>query len=276
MEIKCVKQTKKTKHLEEFDVVIVVKERNENDGEYSNVEYLINVEKFKDVFYDKYSSTSEGIFFNEYEVQIVKAIKDFIKTKQLSEDEWLKINNESLVSIWDRLKDDNTSLIMFSAFSDSDECDENINYKNNASINKGFFYHFRNNKMLCFYVHGYFQEDKGTLECHQKKEDILIAVSSKNQSQNLIKLAKDISNSEKKYNILVRDSRVIDRVYLLYSDGKKEVLDEPLTPSVLAKYYAKLRHKNENNTFVFESVEHQKGWISHWSESLKRKGQIKS
>lgn len=177
----------------------------------------------------------------------------------------MNINEASLSRVWKHFNDKDTTLVIFTAFRDG------VKYEDNVRKNKEFAAKLKNAKFGYFYVDGYFPENEGTPEEVQVSEDSIFAISSKNQSQNLIDLAHKLANSENQDSIIVKDAR-INKVYFLDKNGKKNILGDTLRIGELGKYYTKLRTNKKANTFVFEGERDGLGFFGSFREYILNKG----
>lgn len=176
------------------------------------------------------------------------------------------INEASLSRVWKHFNDEDTTIVIFTAFRDG------VKYEDNIRKNKKFAAELKNSKFGYFYVDGYFPENEGTDDEVQVKEDSIFAIASNNQGDNLIKLAHKLANSANQDSIIVKDK---SGIYFLDKNGNKDKLNGKLKPGSLGKYYTKLRNKKVSNTFVFESERVDNGFFKSFREYNQHKLTVK-
>lgn len=173
----------------------------------------------------------------------------------------LKDTNESSLSrVKKHADDDDTTIVIFTAFSDEHSREDNI------SANKYFASKLKNAGFGYFYVNGYFPENEGKPNETNVKEDSIFAISKNNKGKQLIDLCHKLANSRNQDSIIVKSK---DGVYFLDKNKNKTILHDGLKVGKIGKYYTQLRNKKTSNTFVFEQVVDGKGYFQLFREYIK-------
>jgi len=139
--------------------------------------------------------------------------------------------------------------------------------KENEQRNKKIAAEFRKAGYGFFYVDGYWIENKGTPEEVKVSEDSIFAIADKEYEKSFIDLAHDQANKYDQDAIFVKTE---NKVYLLYKNGKEEILDSTFKANKLGDFYTKLRGKGKNSTFLFESERISKGYFASLIEKIER------
>lgn len=174
-----------------------------------------------------------------------------------------KINESSLSRVWKHFSDDDTTVVIFTAFRDG------VSRKISVQKNKKFAANLKNAGFGYFFVDGYFPENEGTEDEVQVSEDSIFAIADKNTSRKLIDLCHKLANSENQDSIIVKE---LDKgIYFLDKNKKKDseyLGKQKVTFKEVGKFYTKLRNKKESNLFVFEKTHQRPGFIESFRNYL--------
>ena len=177
------------------------------------------------------------------------------------------INEASLSRVWKHFNDENTTVVIFTAFRDG------VPYKKSVQKNRKFASNLKNDGFGYFFVDGYFPENEGTEDEVQVKEDSIFAIANNAQeSKRLIELCHKLANSEDQDSIIVKELN--KGIYFLDKNGKKDsefIGKQKITFSEVGKFYTKLRNKKTSNLFVFEGTHIRPGFIQSYREYLANK-----
>jgi len=176
------------------------------------------------------------------------------------------INEASLSRVWQHFNDDNTTVVIFTAFRDG------VPYKKSVQKNKKFAAQLKNAGFGYFFVDGYFPENEGTEDEVQVKEDSIFAIAEgADESKKLIDLCHKLANSENQDSIIVKE---LDKgIYFLDQNGKKDseyLGKQKVTFKEVGKFYTKLRNKKASNLFVFEGTHQAKGFVLSFKEYIEK------
>jgi len=174
------------------------------------------------------------------------------------------IQEASLSRVYKHFTEDNTTVVIFTAFRDG------VSYKQSVQKNRKFAANLKNAGFGYFFVDGYFPENEGTDDEVQVKEDSIFAIANgPNESKKLIDLCHKLANSENQDSIIVKE---LDKgIYFLDKSGKKDseyLGKQKVSFKEVGKFYTKLRNKKTSNLFVFEGTHTRPGFIQSFREYL--------
>jgi hypothetical protein len=172
------------------------------------------------------------------------------------------IQESSLSRVWKHFSDENTTVVIFTAFRDG------VAYKKCVQKNRKFAAELKNAGFGYFFVDGYFPENEGTEDEIQVKEDSIFAIAEgPNESRKLIDLCHKLANSENQDSIIVKELN--KGIYFLdQKEGKFNLEKGKVTFKEVGKYYTKLRNKKASNLFVFEGTHTRPGFFQSFKNYL--------
>jgi hypothetical protein len=142
----------------------------------------------------------------------------------------MNINESSLSRVWQHVKDNNKTIVIFTAFRDEYE------YKDNIKHNKAFAAELKKAGFGYFYVNGFFPENEGTDKEVNVKEDSIFAIGSGEKGKELISLCHKLANSRNQDSIIVKEPTEKKTLYyFLNKDGSKSYISEGLKVGKLGK-----------------------------------------
>ena len=174
-------------------------------------------------------------------------IKEYIKNKINNIEQ---VDEASLSRVWKHFKDDNTCVVILTAFRDK------VSEKDNIKGNKQIASKLKASGFGYFFVEGHYPEiDKKTGKEVNVSETSIFTTSTKAEEKKLIEICHKLANQYDQDSIIVKESS--GDLYFLTRNGNKDRnnLDSgKMSAGKIGKYYTRLRNKKETNTFVFESV----------------------
>lgn len=170
------------------------------------------------------------------------------------------LNEVKLGRVLQHFKSERTVVILTGFRGDKSE-------KENEQRNKAIAGKLRNAGFGYFYVDGYWIENKGTADELKVSEDSIFTMAEPNKSKDLIELTHKLANEYDQDAIFVKSK---EGVYLLYANGKKEILDSKFKANKIGDFYTQLRGKGKASTFVFESERDGKGFFASLIEKIEK------
>lgn len=176
-----------------------------------------------------------------------------------------QLNEASLSRVWKHFTDDNTCVVILTAFRDS--VSEQDNIKGNKQIaatlkSAGFGY---------FFVEGHYpEEDEETGQTVNVSETSIFTTANEKNENKLIELCHKLANQYNQDSIIVKEAS--GDLYFLTRSGKKDrsnLSQGKMSAGKIGEYYTRLRNKKQTNTFVFESVQHRPTYWNRYNKHLK-------
>ncbi|MDX8383503.1 MAG: hypothetical protein R8M45_05440 [Ghiorsea sp.] len=175
------------------------------------------------------------------------------------------LSETSLSRVWKHLTDDQTTVVILTAFRDE------IPKKDNLIGNKLIAFKIKSAGFGYFFVDGYFPENLGTDREVNVSEDSIFAISqSPADSKRLITLCHKLSRNFNQDSIIVKEPS--GAIYFYEKDGKKIKFEkQKISPNKIGLWYTQLRNNKKANTFIFEDAYMGKGSIGSFSKFLSSK-----